>query len=198
MFSAGGGLVGAQGFGGAVSGQFLMNSGSLFVNDPYLLNQRIKQLKTLPVFLNREDIENALVSPNYHEQDLRNATHSMIYMTYPLYRLQMLYEGILTYHSYIEPKYVEKKDLDTPRFKSDWKFMDMWHKKVNPRKQFRRIVGEVIPEGKRAYYLRQSYCSETGKEEVNYVHFQDLPSDWYKIIKHSTDSYEVIAFNYLS
>lgn len=65
-----------------------------------------------------------------------------------------------------------------------------------PEKQFRRIVAEVIPEGKRAYYLRQSFCSETGKERVNYVYFEQLPSDFYKIIKHSTDSYEVVAFNF--
>ena len=53
-----------------------------------------------------------------------------------------------------------------------------------------------MPEGKRAYYLRQSYNTTTDKESVDYVYFQLLPSDWYKIIKHSTDSYEVVAFNF--
>lgn len=146
--------------------------------------------------MNREEIEHALIEPDYNELALRTAAHSMIYMTYPLYRLNYLYEGILTYRSYIQPMYVSKEDMDTPRFKSDWKFIDMWQKKLNPQKQFRRIVAEVIPEGKRAYYFRQSYNSTTGKENVNFVHFQSLPSDWIKIIKHSTDSYAVIAFNF--
>ena len=175
---------------------YLMNSGAVFVNDPYLLNQRIKQLKTQPVFMDREKIEDALMKPETHELALRTATHSMLYMTYPLYRLQYLYEGILKYRSYIQPLYVDKETMKTRRFKSDWKFVDMWHKKLCPQKQFRRIVAEVLAEGKRAYYLRQSYCTTTEKEAVNYVFFEDLPSDWYKIIKHSTDSYEVVAFNF--
>ena len=180
----------------SIGNGFLMNAGSIFVNDPYLLNQRIKQLKTQPVFMDREKIEDALTKPETHEFALRTATHSMLYLTYPLYRLQYLYEGILKYRSYIQPLYVNKECMNTPRFNSDWKLVDMWHKKLCPQKQFRRIVAEVITEGKRAYYLRQSYCANTGKENVNYVFFEDLPSDWYKIIKHSTDSYEVVAFNF--
>lgn len=188
--------VPSNGFGGMMAGQYYLNTGASFVNDPYLLNQRIKQLSTLPNFTDRDTIEQALKDPENNEFAIREATQSMIYMTYPLYRLQMLYEGILKYRSYIEPRYVEKSDFSKPRFKSDWKLIDKWHKKLNPAKQFRRIVAEVIPEGKRAYYIRQSYNSSIDKEEVNYVHFQLLPSNWYKIIKHSTESYEVIAFNF--
>lgn len=188
VFSMNGSPINAAGF--------YTNSGSMFINDPYLLNQRIKQLKTSPVFEQRENIENALLNPQENEKLLRNVTHSMLYMNYPLYRLSSLYEGILTYRSYIQPKYVDKKDMSKPRFQSDWKFIDMWHKKLNPQKQFRRIVAEVIPEGKRAYYIRQHYNSATQKEKVDYVHFQDLPSDWYKIIKHSTNSHAVVAFDF--
>lgn len=177
-------------------GGITLNAGSVFTNDPYLLNQRIKQLKTRPAFMERDKIEEALTNPNDSELALRTATQSMLYLTYPLYRLQMLYEGILTYHNYAYPVYVDKEDMNKPRFKSDAKFVDMWLKKLDAKRQFRRITGEVIGEGKRAYYLRQSYDSTTGKEDVNYVYFESLPSDWYKIIKHSTDSYEVVAFNF--
>lgn len=176
-------------------GNFNYYRGAL-LNDPYLLNQRIKQLRTQPHLMSREEIEEALSKPEDNEYVLRTATHSAIYLTYPLYRLQYLYEGILKYRSYLQPLYVPKEDMSKPRFKSDWRLLDKWHKKLCPEKQFRRIVGEVLPEGKRAYYLRQSYCSTTEKEEVNYVYFEQLPSDWYKIIKHSTDSYEVVAFNF--
>lgn len=175
---------------------FLMNTGSMFVNDPYLLNQRIKQLKTLPNFLDRNLIEEALIDPQNNELALRTATHSMLYLTYPLYRLQYLYEGILKYHNYIQPMYVDKKDFKLDDFKSENKFIDKWQKKLDSKKTFRRIVAEVIPEGKRAYYLRQSYTTKKDKESVDYVVLQDLPSDWYKVIKHSTDSYAVVAFNF--
>ena len=174
----------------------LQNYNNILTNDPYLLNQRIKQLKTLPAFLNRDTIEKALINPENNEFELRTATRSMLYLTYPLYRMMMLYEGILTYRDYFLPTYVDRKEMDSPRFKSDTKFVDMWRKKLNAKKQFRRIVAEVLAEGKKAYYLRQSYDSGKGKENVDYVHFQDLPSDWYKIIKHSTESYAVVAFNF--
>ena len=176
--------------------QILQGYGNVFTNDPYLLNQRIKQLKTLPSFLDRDTIEKALINPENNEFELRTATRSMLYLTYPLYRMMMLYEGILTYKDYFLPIYVNKEEMDKPRFKSDMKFVDMWRKKLNAKKQFRRIVAEVLAEGKKAYYLRQSYDSSKDNENVDYVHFQDLPSDWYKIIKHSTESYAVVAFDF--
>ena len=155
----------------ATLGDFLMNSGSVFVDDPYLLNQRIKQLKSTAQFMAREQIENALLDIDHNEQTLRQATHSAIDMTYPLYRLQYLYEGILKYRSYIKPSYVSKEDMSKDRFKREWEFIDKWHKKLNPEKQFRRITAQVIPEGKKAYYLRQSYDkgSRTTEPNVDYV-----------------------------
>lgn len=179
-------------------GGFLMNSGSFFVDDPYLLNQRIKQLKSTAKFMEREQIENALLDIDHNEQTLREATHSALNMTYPLYRLQYLYEGILKYRSYIKPSYVSKEDMSGEKFKREWEFIDKWHKKLNPEKQFRRITAQVIPEGKKAYYVRQNYNkgSKTEEPSVDYVYFEQLPSDWYKIVKHSTDSYEIVAFNF--
>jgi endogenous inhibitor of DNA gyrase (YacG/DUF329 family) len=188
--------MGGSGYGGGFSNGSFVNSGSMFVNDPYLLNQRVKQLKTSPGFLDRETIENALLNPEFSELGLRQAMHSELYLAYPLYKLLMLYEGILTYKNYVFPKYVPKADMATPRFKSDTTFMDMWVKKLDAQKQFRRIVGEVLAEGKRAYYLRQSYNASTSNERVDFVHFQELPSDWWKIIKKSTDSHFVVAFNF--
>lgn len=184
-------------YGGAslLGNPFALNIGGLYKNDPYLMNQRLKSLKTRPVFLTRDEIEQALLSPEYSEYPLRAATQSMLYMTYPLYRLQMLYEGILTYHSYIHPKYVSRKDMGKPRFKNEEKFIDMWLKKLNPKYQFRRITGQVLAEGKKVYYLRQNYEKES-KPEVDYVYFQELPTDWCKIIKHSSDSYNVVAFDF--
>lgn len=169
-----------------------------YTNNPYLLNNRIKRISSRPEFLERDKIEDALVDPGDSELLLRNATHSMLYMTYPMYRLQMLYEGILTYRSYIQPLYVPAEDMSKRGFKFEEKFLDQWHKKLAPEKQFRKIVGQVMAEGKKAYYLRQNYKRDpkNGKSSVDYVYFQELPSDWYKIIKNSTDSFEVVAFNF--
>lgn len=176
----------------------LYQSGSTFVNDPYMMNSRMKRLSSRPTYMDRDVIEQALIAPQESELELRNATHSMLYMTYPMYRLQMLYEGILTYNNYIEPLYVTREEMNTDSFKQEAEFMDRWNKKLNAKKQFRKITGQIMAEGKKAYYPRQSYKKnkKTGKSTVDYVFFQELPSDWYKIVRHSTDSLFVVAFNF--
>jgi hypothetical protein len=194
--SSGVGGFDTSGIAGALTQGYFLNSGAMFVNDPYLLNQRVKQLKTLPTFLDRETIEQALLEPDFNELTLRQATISMFNLTYPLYKMKKLYEGILSYRGYVYPKYVPEEDMNTPRFQSDATFMDRWYKKLAPEKQFRRMVSEILTEGKRAYYVRQSYNTSTKNERCDFVHFQELPSDWIKIVKKSTNSHFVVAMNF--
>lgn len=193
IFSSSG--MGSSSYGGFINGYF-RNGNGMFANDPYLLNQRIKQLKSTPSYLSREEIESALLDIDHNELGLRKATTSILNMTYPLYKSLLMYEGILSYKNYVFPKYVPDNEKGTPRYKSDCMFTDMWLKKLNIPYQFRRITFEVLQEGKKAYYIRQSYNSQTGKERCDYVHFENLPTDWFKIIKKSTDSYYVCAFNF--
>lgn len=175
-----------------------MNTGGAYINNPFVLNQRLKQLQTMSGYLKRDDIEQALLAPEFNELALRTSVNAMMNMTYPIYKLRMMYEGILTYHSYVYPnENIPEAELNTPRFKSDEKFMDMWLKKLNPEYHFRRLTSEILSEGKKAYYLRQSYEYKTGKEQVDYVYWQNLPSDWWKPIKISTNSHYAIAFNFM-
>lgn len=170
--------------------------GSSFGNNPFIANERIKKISTQPHLAKREDIENALLDPGNNELTLRGATHSIINQTYPLYKLLYLYEGILAYKHYVQPLYVSKDEMTKPRFKSDERLIDMWIKKLNPKKSFRRIVAEILMEGKRAYILRQKYESTTDKERVDYVMLQDVPSDWFRITSITSDSYYGISFDF--
>ena len=170
--------------------------GSAFGNNPFIANERIKRLSTQPNLYSREDIEKALLDPGNSELTLRGAAHSIINQTYPLYKLQYLYEGILSYKHYVQPMYVSREDMDKPRFKSDEKFVDMWVKKLDPQKTFRRIVAQLLVEGKRAYILRQQYNTTTDKEDVDYVMLQDVPSDWFRITSITSDSYYGISFDF--
>ena len=86
--------------------------------------------------------------------------------------------------------------MDPTRFKSDAKFTDLWLKKLDPKKTFRRIVAQIMAEGKKAYVLRQAYTAGTDKEKVDYVALQDIPSDWFKITSITSDSYYGISFDF--
>ena len=167
-----------------------------FGNNPFIANARVRNLSSQPRLTERENIEQAIQDPGNNEQLLRDNTHSILYQTYPLYKLQYLYEGILSYKHYAYPKYVSKEEMSTMRFKSDSKFVDMWLKKLNPQKTFRRIVAQILAEGKKPYVIRQYYNSTTGKEDVGYVMLQEIPSDWFKITSIQKDSYYGISFNF--
>lgn len=170
--------------------------GAAFGSNPFISNARIKNLQTQPRLDERENIENALLDPENNELTLRGNTHSVLNQTYPLYKLQYLYEGILTYKYYTQPLFVDKKSMETPRFKSDAKLTDLWLKKLDPKKTFRRIVAQIMAEGKKAYILRQSYTAGNDKEKVDYVMLQDVPSDWFRITSITNDSYYGISFDF--
>ena len=69
--------------------------GAAFGNNPFISNARVKNLQTQPRLEERSNIAQALLDPANNEMMLRGNTHSVLNQTYPLYRLQYLYEGIL-------------------------------------------------------------------------------------------------------
>lgn len=166
-------------------------------NNPFIANQRVKNLNTLPNLGGRDVLEGALQDPQNNESVLRAATHSVLNQTYPLYKLQYLYEGILSYHHYAFPTYVPKEDMSKPRFKNDSILVDKWIKRLDPKKTFRRIVAEVISEGKKSYIVRQKYTRGSKDAEVDYVMLQNLPSEYYRLTGISDDSYYVTSFDFM-
>lgn len=172
-------------------------------NNPFLANQRVKNLSTQPAQEARRVLEEALLDPENNEMTIRGATHSVLNQTYPLYRLQYLYEGILSYNHYAHPVYVDKSDISSPRFKNESEFIDQWIKKLDPKRTFRRITAEIMAEGKKSYVIRQDYDrnvkSSSGKKEseIKYVMLQNLPSDFYKLTGISSDSYYLTSFDFM-
>jgi hypothetical protein len=164
--------------------------------NPYVQNQRLKQLKSYPVFYDRNTLEIALQSPQSNEQTLREASYALSSSVFPLYKLMRMYPDILTYKGYAYSKYVPTKDLNTPRYKSDSKIVHMFLDKFKPKYTFRRIAQEVFKEGKRAYIYRQSINTETGKEKVDYALLQELASDWWKPTYKGADNYIGASFNF--
>jgi len=167
------------------------------LNSPYVQNQRLKMLKSQPVMYDRDLLEQSLLNPQWDEMLLRQISWNLTSSSYPLYKLMRMYADMLTYRHYAYPKYVNREEMDTPRFKSDSKLVHMWLDKLDLPTTIRRIMMEILREGKRAYYLRQKMNTTTGKESVEYVTLQELPSDWIKMTAKSDNSYYVASMNFV-
>lgn len=189
---------------------------NLVVGNPYVRNMVLKNLKTVPYLPDSDIIEEALKNPRNNEKLLRAIGGKLFSTCFPLYKLIRFYEGVLTYHYYVTPRNVNPEYIDKPRFKQEELFVNEWVEKLNPKYTFRRIVQEVMQEGKRAYYLREIYAEgkdgalqdvdDTEKDvlltydkqnrRVVRVFLQELPDDYIKITGKSTESYYTISFNF--
>lgn len=172
---------------------FIDNPGNLvgfFSQDPYLQNQRLKQLKSYPIFLDRDTVESALKNPGYSEQALREMSWSLSTNTYPYYKMLRLYSDILSYRHYFYPKYINKKG----EVAKDQELISKWIDKFQPERTFRRIALECGIEGKRAYVLRDKMSEDL--KDVEYALLQELPSNWWKPTFKSANSYYGISFNF--
>jgi len=167
-----------------------------YTSNPYVQNDRLKNLKTNPVFVDRETLESSLQSPQNNERSLRQMSWSLLANTYPYYKILRMYADILTYKHYAYPKFVTKEEMDTPRFKSDSKIVSMLIDKIQPEYNFRRIVLETMIEGKRAYTVRIKVDTTTGKENVSHFLLQELPSNWWRPVAKSDASYYVPSFDF--
>jgi len=169
---------------------------SWYTSNPYVQNQRLKNLKSMPVFQDRASLESDLENPGNNEMALREHSWALMSGTYAYYKMMKLYSDILTYNNYAYPCYVDAKEMDTPRFKSDSKVVHMLLDKIQPSYTFRRIVLECLEEGKRAYVYRLGVNTITGSENIDYFLLQELPSDWWKPVEKSNESYYVPSFNF--
>jgi len=176
---------------------YLLAWGNIIANNPYVQNERMKNIRTRPAIFNRQEIEDAIASPESNEMTLRATSAALSNSVYPFYKMIKLYSDILTYKYTCTPNYVDKIDMGKPNFRSDSKLVDMWIKKMNPGYNFRRIVMDTMREGKVGYYLRQDVKSETGKEKVSMALLQKLPSDWIKVTASSDNSHFVLSFNFV-
>lgn len=170
--------------------------GNAFTNNPFIQNQRLKQLKSLPNFHSRDTIESAVQQPEFSEQTLREASWGLSSTAYPLYKIMRFYSDVLTYNYYAYSKYVDEADMKTPRYKSDSKLVHMFLDRLQPKYTFRRIALEVAREGKRAYVLRLDADNKTGSEKVDTAFLQELPSNWWKPTSKTGDSYLGVSFNF--
>lgn len=170
-----------------------LGMGSMYTPNPYVQNRRVKAISTRPADFTKEEVAEFLSKPDSNEKPLRAVEHGLEYTAYPLKHTRMVYQNLLTYHSYVAPTLTDDGDAKDDAFWREWKLLEKLRKKLNPKDTCHMICGQALQEGKVFYTPRVSVDKSHNK--VDYAFLQQLPSDWVKIVGFNNVSKYTIAFD---
>lgn len=165
------------------------SSNNMCLRNPFVQNQRVKQISTQAMKTDKDSLSNALSNPPQHEQTLRSVSMQLYYTNFIYQNLVQLNRHTPMYNYYYQPLYVE--DGDKKKIKEDSERIDKALKKFNPKLKFKTIATQVYQEGKCSYLVRLSY----DKDKVNYFTTQKLNSDEVKITGFGVDQEFIVDFN---
>lgn len=152
--------------------------------NPFLQNQRIKNLSTNARKYNKYNIGEFLQNPANHEPELRGLAWSQS-------SAQQIYYNILRRSCDI-PKYLYFKWSDLLENESAYKKDDYleedrlseeWLETFNPQSTLKTMALQIKREGKQSYLLRSKIASGKGgkSKHVVFATLQKMPTDWVKI-----------------
>lgn len=164
------------------------------VPDPYEQNTRVKRISSFPADYSKDDIVEMVKAPDSNETGLRQTAHALEWTAYPYRKLRTTYQALTGYNYYHYPAYIKTSD----EAKSDtlWRegtLIDKLNKQLRPDVFARQAVGQCLQEGKVAYIPR--YSIDKPHNKVNYAFFQQIPSDWWKIVGFNSESKYTVMFN---
>lgn len=150
--------------------------------NPFIQNQRLKTINTLPGDLGREGLMKALKSPSTSEQGLRAQAWNLSVAQYLYYKILRLAADIPMFKYYKVPELLKKGDYEKKDFIAEDVFVDDWLKTFDLPNTLKRCSLDVKREGKATYVLRNSICvDKKGHKKTNYATWQKLPSNYVKL-----------------
>ena len=162
-------------------------------DDPITQNRRVKGISTKPANYSKNEIADMIQQPESNEQPLRAVEAALEYSAYPLFHTRVVYQNILTYHSYIAPSLTDKEDSQKDDFWREWKLLEKLRKKLNPKDTCHMIAGQALEEGKVFYHPRVRV--DKAHNKVEHAFLQQMPSDFIKIVGFNNISKYTVAFN---
>lgn len=158
--------------------------------NPYIQNQRVKKINTMPGDYGKGEIVNMLKAPNGNEEALRQVAHGLEWTAYPYRKIRTTYQAVNTYHYFHYPAYIESSTDDLWR---EGRLLDKLNHAMRPDQWTRQIVGQVVQEGKVAYVPR--WDADKSHNQINYAFMQQIPSDWWKIVGFNSESKYTVMFD---
>ena len=166
---------------------------SYYTANPYVQNDRVKNISSKPNLITKEKIVECLLNPNGSELPLRELSDALVWTAYPYFKLIKTTADILTYRNYIYPKFTDESDAKTTEFKREWQLAERISESINPEQTAHEATMMALKEGKAFYLLRKDV--DRSHLKVNYCFLQQLPQDYVKIVGYNNISKYSVAFN---
>jgi len=165
--------------------------------NPFLQNQRLKQIYTQAKTYGKTNISEFLTNPANYETQLRslawaNSSSQQIY-----YNILRRSADIPVYNYFVIPELFDKEsEYNNDKFKAESKLVDDWLSLFNIPNTFKTIALEVKREGKSSYLLRNKITGEGKNKKPVFCTLQKMPTEWTKITGKSQLGF-TISFNML-
>ena len=150
--------------------------------NPFLQNQRLKNLYTQSKKYSKIDIGSFLEAPGNHESELRglgwaNSASQQIY-----YNILRRSTDIPQYHYFVIPELLDNDGgYNKEDFNQEDKLVNNWLETFNVANTFKTIALEVKREGKASYLLRNKIIGQGKNRQTAFCTLQKMPTDWIKI-----------------
>ena len=167
--------------------------GTSFSNNPFIQNQRLKNINTPLRANNKINIQKALESPDNNEELLRSESNSLYFQNYVYNNLLKINREVPKFFNYVIPQNVSKEELNSKSFKDEMKFVNKFIQKMNIPVLCKDIAMDIALEGKRSYIYRSSYTDT----DVDFVLLQKIPSKWIKYTKIGSNTSYVTSFDFM-
>ena len=167
--------------------------GSMYTPDPYVQNRRVKAIATRPADYSKDEVASFVQNPDGSERQLRAVEKGLEYTAYPMFHTRVVYQNLLTYHSYVAPHLSDRDDAKRDDFWREWKLVEKLRCAVNPKDKAHEFAGRALQEGKIFVVPRVSV--DKAHNSVNHAFLQRLPSDWVKIVGYNNISKYTVAFD---
>lgn len=163
------------------------------LTNPYIQNNRVKRISTLPGNYDKKSIVQMLKSPENNEIELRSVYAGLEWTAYPFRKIRSTYQAINTCKYYHYPAYLTRDEAKNSTVRREGVLLDKLNRRLRPDVWARQIIGEAWKEGKVFYTPR--YSVDKSHNTANYAFLQKLPSDWCKIVGLNSESKYTVAFD---
>lgn len=150
--------------------------------NPFLQNQRIKDIYSRAKKFNKVNIAEFLESPGNHEHELRslawaNSSSQSIY-----YNILRRSCDIPNFHYFIVPDLLSEEGAYSKEdFEQEDALVQNWFETFGVPGTLKTISMEVKREGKSSYLLRNKFTGTGKNKKTAFCTFQKMPTDWVKI-----------------
>ena len=150
--------------------------------NPFLQNQRLKELYTNPNTYEKPEISNFIQNPGASEYQLRSLSWSQSGAQQIYYNILRRAGDIPQYFYYVSPDlFDDSKKYQNEDFKDEDRLVHNWLSTFNVPTTLKTMALQIKREGKQSYLLRNKFVGVGKSKETAFATLQKLPTDWIKI-----------------